>query len=86
MGPLRRYAPLHRLVQGRGHNSHNGVCFDIGATTAAALRRFLAEAATPVAGIAHPSQAGNGGLMRQAPVVAAYAHDADDAELLGVGP
>ncbi|GAB0495368.1 hypothetical protein MMPV_006668 [Pyropia vietnamensis] len=67
-----------------GVNSHNGVCFDIETTTAAALHRFLDNPAMPVAGISHPTQAGNGGLMRLAPVVAGYAHDADDVALLGV--
>lgn len=77
---MRRFTAWYR----DGSNSHSGKCFDIGATTAAALRRFEADPSSPVAGVAHPDQAGNGGLMRMAPVVAAYAHDADDGALLAV--
>lgn len=44
-----------------------GACFDIGATTAAALARFE-RARDPFAGGTDPRSAGNGSLMRVAPV------------------
>ncbi len=50
-----------------GSYSHNGRCFDIGATTARALARFEATD-DPVAGDTAPGAAGNGSLMRLAPV------------------
>lgn len=51
-----------------GENSSTGWCFDIGNATAAALRRYVASG-DPYAGSADPRQAGNGSLMRLAPVV-----------------
>ncbi len=55
-----------------GENSVNGRCFDIGATVAAALQRF-AQTGDPFAGDPSPNAAGNGSLMRLAPVVLFYA-------------
>lgn len=52
----------------RGHLSSTGVCFDIGMTVRAALNRYLDDG-EPYAGSAHPESAGNGSLMRLAPVV-----------------
>jgi ADP-ribosyl-[dinitrogen reductase] hydrolase len=54
--------------------SSTGACFDIGHTTALALRRYLAEK-NPFAGSLDPDTAGNGGLMRLAPVSMYYAQD-----------
>ena len=56
-----------------GYLSSTGTCFDIGSTVAGALRRFLAEEektgrANPFAGSTNPQTAGNGSLMRLAPV------------------
>ncbi len=56
-----------------GYLSSTGVCFDIGSTVSWALRRFLAEeertgGANPFAGSTDPRTAGNGSLMRLAPV------------------
>ena len=57
-----------------GHLSSTGTCFDIGSTVAGALRRFLAQEeqtdgrANPFAGSTDPQTAGNGSLMRLAPV------------------
>ncbi len=51
-----------------GENSVTGRCFDIGATTEAALARFL-ETGNPVSGSSDPHGAGNGSIMRLAPVV-----------------
>ncbi len=50
-----------------GHNSVLGCCFDIGFTTRAALQRFL-ETGEPLSGSVDPRAAGNGSLMRLAPV------------------
>lgn len=67
-----------------GSNSHSGRCYGIGRTTRAALERYEADPSVPLAGLPAPDQAGNGGLMRVAPVALAYAADAGDAELLRV--
>ena len=50
-----------------GHLSATGTCFDIGMTVRAALDRFLANG-DPLAGSTDPQAAGNGSLMRLAPV------------------
>lgn len=52
----------------QGHLSATGRCFDIGGTTRAALQRFV-DTNDPFAGSTHPHSAGNGSLMRLAPVV-----------------
>lgn len=51
-----------------GHLSSTGRCFDIGITTSQALARFE-QSGEPFAGSTDPQQAGNGSLMRLAPVV-----------------
>jgi ADP-ribosyl-[dinitrogen reductase] hydrolase len=51
-----------------GNRSATGECFDIGNTVRAALGRFEATG-DPFAGSQHPTTAGNGALMRLAPVV-----------------
>jgi ADP-ribosyl-[dinitrogen reductase] hydrolase len=53
--------------QHEGYNSCTGDCFDIGNTTAAAIARFL-RTGDPAAGAKEPETAGNGSLMRLAPV------------------
>ncbi|HNQ35379.1 MAG TPA: ADP-ribosylglycohydrolase family protein [bacterium] len=50
-----------------GYLSSNGRCFDIGAATAAALNRYRATGEA-FAGSADPNSAGNGSIMRLAPV------------------
>ena len=50
-----------------GENSANDRCFDIGDTTRAALARFVADG-NPQAGSTDPNTAGNGSIMRLAPV------------------
>ena len=66
-----------------GHWSSTGRCFDIGITTRAALQRFL-EAGEPFAGSTDPHAAGNGSLMRLAPVPMAFASQPERAvELAG---
>ena len=57
-----------------GAYSHNGRCFDIGTTTSAALSRF-ARSGDPVAGSRDPHAAGNGSLMRLAPVAIRFHRD-----------
>jgi ADP-ribosyl-[dinitrogen reductase] hydrolase len=57
-----------------GHMSSNGRCFDIGGTVASALRRFE-ETGEPYAGSTDPQTAGNGSLMRLAPVPMFFASD-----------
>jgi len=74
---LRRYVRWYR----EGHNSSTGHCFDIGGATAAALTRFEREPADPYPGDAAPDAAGNGPLMKLAPVPIAYAHRPDAAVL-----
>ena len=54
-----------------GYLSSNGVCFDIGNTTRAALRQYR-ETGDPFSGFTDPNSAGNGSLMRLAPVVLFY--------------
>lgn len=50
-----------------GENSVNGRCFDIGRTTRAALESYEATK-DPIAGSTDPRAAGNGSIMRLAPV------------------
>lgn len=57
-----------------GHLSSNGTCFDIGNATRAALLRYE-QTGEPLAGSTDPHTAGNGSLMRLAPVVLAFAGD-----------
>jgi ADP-ribosyl-[dinitrogen reductase] hydrolase len=57
-----------------GYWSSTGECFDIGGTVSAALQRFE-RTGDPIAGSTDPQSAGNGSLMRLAPVVLRYARD-----------
>jgi ADP-ribosylglycohydrolase len=59
-----------------GYLSSTGECFDIGGTTAAALARYL-QTGNPYAGSTDAHSAGNGSLMRLAPVALFYFPDAD---------
>lgn len=58
----------------QGYLSSTGHCFDIGNTTRASLQRYL-ETGEPYAGKATTDTAGNGSIMRLAPVVLAFADD-----------
>lgn len=71
---LRRYVRWYR----EGYLSSNGRCFDIGNTVASALRRFE-RTGEPYPGETSPNSAGNGSIMRLAPVPLAYAHTLRDA-------
>lgn len=66
---LERYVRWWR----EGHLRSNGCCFDIGTTTAAALRRFE-RTREPWCGSEDPRAAGNGSIMRLAPVPLFFAH------------
>lgn len=67
----------------RGYLSSTGKCFDIGLTIRAALRSFEASK-QPFAGSSDPCSAGNGALMRLAPVVLFYYPDIADVEHFAV--
>ncbi len=72
---MRRYTQWYR----RGYLSSTGKFFDIGNTVRAALERFAATG-DPCSGSTDPHSAGNGGLMRLAPVPMYFARDVADAE------
>jgi ADP-ribosyl-[dinitrogen reductase] hydrolase len=57
-----------------GAYSSNGRCFDIGNTVRGALARFK-QSGDPIAGSTDPMSAGNGSLMRLAPVAIRYWDD-----------
>jgi ADP-ribosylglycohydrolase len=57
-----------------GHLSPTGECFDIGGTVSTALGKLLSYG-DPYAGSDHPHSAGNGSLMRLAPVPMFWASD-----------
>jgi ADP-ribosyl-[dinitrogen reductase] hydrolase len=67
-----RYCRWHR----DGYLSSVGRCFDIGTTTRAALEAFR-RTGDPYSGSNHPGSAGNGCLMRLAPVPIRYHDDLD---------
>lgn len=66
-----------------GYLSSTGRCFDIGNATCAALERFE-ETSDPRAGSADPRTAGNGSIMRLAPVAMRYA-DRPEAAIVACG-
>jgi len=67
---VQRYVRWHQ----EGYWSATGRCFDIGSTTARALARFKATG-NPLAGSTDPRSAGNGSIMRLAPVPMFFARD-----------
>jgi ADP-ribosylglycohydrolase len=71
---------MQRYVRWRdeGYLSSNGTCFDIGVTIDAALDEFLSTG-DPFAGSTDPDTAGNGSLMRLAPVPIHYRRDPAEA-------
>ena len=72
---LERYVRWYR----EGERSSTGRCFDIGNATRAALERFEATGDVE-AGLRDPQAAGNGSLMRLAPVPIAFLADRERAE------
>jgi ADP-ribosylglycohydrolase len=71
---LERYVRWYR----EGHLSSRGRCFDIGGTVSAALRRFE-QTGEPYCGSTEPYSAGNGSIMRLAPVPLFFAPDPREA-------
>ena len=61
-----------------GYLSATGECFDIGITTSDALSDFI-DTGEPYAGSSAPNTAGNGSLMRLAPVPMYFGNDAAEA-------
>ena len=61
-----------------GYMAVNGKCFDIGATVLGALQRYKASG-EPFSGSPDPNTAGNGSLMRLAPVPMFYAGRPEEA-------
>jgi ADP-ribosyl-[dinitrogen reductase] hydrolase len=62
----------------QGYMSSTGHCFDIGGTVYKAMQRFV-ESDDPFSGSTHRLSAGNGCIMRLAPVPMFFAHDHDAA-------
>lgn len=75
---LARYLKWYR----DGHWSSRGRCFDIGGTTRAALARFE-ETGEAECGLTDELSAGNGSLMRLAPVGLFYSGDYEAAQRYG---
>jgi ADP-ribosyl-[dinitrogen reductase] hydrolase len=71
---MERYVRWYRT----GYYSSTGVCFDIGNATAEALRRYE-RTGEPYSGSEDAMSAGNGSIMRLAPVPLFYARDLRDA-------
>ena len=71
MDQMQRYVRWWR----EGYMSSTGTCFDIGITISDALRNFMVTE-DPFSGSTDPFSAGNGSLMRLAPVPMFYAGDA----------
>jgi ADP-ribosylglycohydrolase len=71
---MRRYVRWYR----EGHLSSTGHCFDIGGTTSHALHSFE-RSGEPFSGPCDEWSAGNGSLMRLAPVPLAFADDPVEA-------
>ena len=63
---------------GQGYLSSTGTCFDFGRTVARALAKFI-RYHDPYSGSTDPDTAGNGSLMRLAPVPMYFAGDAAEA-------
>lgn len=71
---MARYLRWYR----EGYLSNTGRCFDIGTTVRAALLAFE-RTGEPMAGATHPRSAGNGSLMRLAPVPLFFARTPEEA-------
>ena len=67
---MQRYLHWYR----EGYLSSTGFCFDIGNTVRSALERFD-RTGDPVSGSTDPYSAGNGSIMRLAPVAMYFVHD-----------
>jgi len=71
---MRRYVRWWK----EGYLSSTGTCFDIGGTVMGALKRYI-DTGDPYSGSIDKYSAGNGSLMRLAPISLYYATNADDA-------
>ena len=71
---MKRYRSWYR----EGYLSSTGTCFDIGNTVRAAIHTFE-RTGEPYAGSTDPQSAGNGSIMRLAPVPLFYAHQPSKA-------
>ena len=82
-GGFDAYDQMSRYLRWREHGylSSTGTCFDIGGTTAEAIS-FFKHTGTAYAGPSNPNAAGNGSLMRLAPVPLFYAFDPKRAILM----
>jgi ADP-ribosyl-[dinitrogen reductase] hydrolase len=67
---MARYANWHEW----GYWSSTGICFDIGMTTKGAIHQFR-QTGEALSGPADPATAGNGSLMRLAPIALRFGHD-----------
>ena len=65
--------------QERGYMSSNGRCFDIGITVSSALDRFR-RSGDPYSGATDPRSAGNGSIMRLAPIAMAFHRCSDQLD------
>jgi ADP-ribosyl-[dinitrogen reductase] hydrolase len=76
---------MRRFVDWRDEGTYSctGTCFDIGITTNAALSRWT-RSGDPYAGATEPHTAGNGSLMRLAPVAIRFWRDRDDLRRIAV--
>lgn len=74
---ITRYVRWHR----EGYMSSNGRCFDIGIATRESLSRFESSG-NPEAGSTNPRSAGNGCIMRLAPVPIMFADNPEKAASL----
>ena len=74
---MRRYCDWHA----NGYMSSTGRCFDIGLTTARSLQRFR-EGGDPFCGSTNSASAGNGCIMRLAPVPMYFFPNVDEATRL----
>jgi ADP-ribosyl-[dinitrogen reductase] hydrolase len=73
---MKRYLAWYEM----GYLSSTGKCFDIGGATRQALEKFRATG-NPNSGSTDPLSAGNGSLMRLAPVAMFYAPDKNQARI-----
>lgn len=64
---MNRYCNWYRL----GYMSSNGTCFDIGMTVSSALNRYM-QTLNPFSGSTSAQAAGNGSIMRLAPIPIFY--------------
>ena len=67
----------------KGENTVPGNCFDIGSTTRAAIESFIADG-DPAGGTGGPGTAGNGSLVRLAPLAILYRANPEEAAALAM--